>query len=155
MWKKIELLLDAKGMNWADLARLIGVKDSRISKWRSGVGELDRNQILRVARVLDAGVEYLADDSLEDPRALYRLPEDEAAILRFYRSKKEKGELDEDDAITGMAGMVRRRGEAGGPPVVLTGQAAREAIAASEPMDEVPQVTITQGSKLPRPRKKA
>jgi transcriptional regulator with XRE-family HTH domain len=103
MWEKIERLNGEKGLNWADLARLIGVKDSRISKWRSGTGEVDRKQLLRIAKVLGSGVEYLADDSIEDPRSAQPLTKDEEHVVQVYRNLRSLGAIDEALATHGMA----------------------------------------------------
>lgn len=101
MWEKIEKLNDRKGLNWADLARLIGVKDSRISKWRSGTGEVDRRQLLRIAKVLETSADYLADDSLEEPGMLLQLADDERALLQVYRALRPQ--LDQARAIRALS----------------------------------------------------
>lgn len=121
MWQKIEILIDAKGLNWAELARLIGVQDSRISKWRSGTGEVDRKQLLRIAKVLDAPIGFLADDSLDEPPAPARLPEDETALLKVYRAMKPM--LDEGRAIRALAAAALGEEPAGerGEPAELPG----------------------------------
>lgn len=101
MWKKIEQLVEAKGLNWAKLARSIGESDSRISKWRSGTGEPDRNQLLRISRFLETGMEYLADDSLEEPQSPQQLAEDERAVLQIYRALRPQ--LDQIKAIRALS----------------------------------------------------
>jgi transcriptional regulator with XRE-family HTH domain len=101
MWDKIEKLLKAKGLNQAKLARLIGEHEPRISKWRGGQGEPDRNQLLRIAKALETDMEYLADDSLDEPRPAQGLSSDEIAVLATYRSFRST--LSEDAAIRALA----------------------------------------------------
>ena len=128
MWQKIELLIDAKKLNWAELARLIGVQDSRISKWRSGTGEVDRNQLLRIAKVLETSTDYLADDSLDEPRVTHYLADDERAVLQVYRALRPQ--IDEARAIRALsaasnAGIAdeQRRPIVGHPVDPETGEA--------------------------------
>lgn len=117
MWTKIEKLVDAKGLNWAKLARLIGESESRISKWRGGTGEPDRRQLLRIARALETGVEYLADDAQDEPPAPAAHAGWERTVIGLIRALR----LDEEEAIRRVVagGAMPPREEAGRPPTVL------------------------------------
>jgi transcriptional regulator with XRE-family HTH domain len=100
MWQKVEKLLKAKGLNWAKLCRIVGEHEPRMSKWRHGQGEPDRNQLLRIARALDADVEYLADDAMDEPRVPH-LADDERAVLEVYRALRPQ--LDQAKAIRALS----------------------------------------------------
>jgi transcriptional regulator with XRE-family HTH domain len=95
--------------NQRELAELARVSKSSLNRWLQGTSTPSVYEAARLAEVLKVPLDWLVkdDDQLEPPES-QSLPEDEAAIIRFYRSKKAKGELTEDDAIDGMASMLRR-----------------------------------------------
>ena len=103
--------------NQRELADLARVSKSSLSRWLQGKSAPNIHEAARLGAVLQVPLDWLAkDDDRIDPPNSGEIPADEAAILRYYRSKKMKGELDEDDAITGMASMLRRDVPSSGDP---------------------------------------
>lgn len=60
-------------MSQAELAGLVGLQDSRISRWENGDGNPSMAQGLRLARALGVSYDYLADDALDEPPGLSEL----------------------------------------------------------------------------------
>lgn len=146
MLQKLDSLLKSRGISQTAFERTAILSANRISKWKNGQGEPSASEALRIARALGVSVEWLIDDGKDYP-APPESVEWERSVLDLIQALG----LDKQEALRRLAGVISPPGA----PVILTGQAAREAIAASEPTDEVPQVIIAQESKLPRPRKKA
>lgn len=111
--KKLTQLKDKRGVSERTIARAlkemvpdIGASPTTVNRWLTGEGIPNLEQAVALAAYFTVPLSYLAYESAE--AAPGELPADEAAVLRYYRSKKMKGEIDEDDAITGMASMLRR-----------------------------------------------
>jgi transcriptional regulator with XRE-family HTH domain len=99
MWTKVEQLVKAKGLNWARLAKIIGEHESRISKWRHGDGEVNRHQLLRIARTLDVSADYLADDAQEEPPAPAAIADWERTVIELIKALR----LDAGEAMRRLA----------------------------------------------------
>lgn len=134
--EKLTKLKARRGVSDREVARSLGdVSAATVRRWMNGEGEPSLSQAVAVAAYFGVPLSYLAYGDASLPPG--EMPADEAAVLRFYRSNRAKGILDEDEAIVGMAGMLRKSPVA---PVILSGQAALDAIAASEPILDPPQV---------------
>jgi transcriptional regulator with XRE-family HTH domain len=100
---KVLKLAKDKRITQAQLATMIGAHPSRLSEWKNDEGKPSIAQALRMARVLDVSLDYLADDSMDEPPVRQELPEDEKALLRLYRALKPA--LGEDEAMRRLAGQ--------------------------------------------------
>lgn len=68
-----------------ELARMIGVDPARLSEWKKDVGKPSIDHAFRMARLLDVPLDYLADDSLDEPVPV-GLSEAERLVLGLVRS---------------------------------------------------------------------
>jgi len=84
--EKIEKLLAAKGWKQNAFEKAAVLAENRISEWKDGEGEPTLRQALRIARLLQVPLEYLADDSLDEPLPSTGVTPDEAAILDLFRA---------------------------------------------------------------------
>ncbi|WP_422930871.1 helix-turn-helix domain-containing protein [Singulisphaera sp. PoT] len=87
---KALLVAMQKGLNQADLAKLLDIPPSRISEWKSAAQGSSPNlsQALNIARVLDVSLDWLADESKGGPIQSTRneeISEDEFVILKLLR----------------------------------------------------------------------
>jgi transcriptional regulator with XRE-family HTH domain len=86
--QKLTRLMEARRLSQADVARAAGMQQTAISRVLSGKQRLYLDQAQRIADFLSVGVDYLADDTQDEPRPLNpesSLTEDERAILRLSR----------------------------------------------------------------------
>lgn len=68
MLEKIEVLRVVRGLDQGELEVKAGLAQGRISKWKRGIGKGPSVQEgLRIARVLGVSLDYLADESEDDP----------------------------------------------------------------------------------------
>lgn len=85
---KIRQCLDKQKMKQADLAGAIGVAPSRISQWSQGTGLPNCYQIRKIAQVLGVTMDYLTDDTTEDPSvipSMNKISESEAELVNTVR----------------------------------------------------------------------
>ena len=69
-----------------DLAmRLPGVSTTTINRWLNGESEPRLRDALRLANLFGIGLEFLADDTMDDPSPAL-MTEDEAAIIDLYHA---------------------------------------------------------------------
>lgn len=121
-WEKVERLATAKGLRKKQIADVMAVYPTRISDWiAGGTWRPDLNQALRLARLLDVPLEYLADDEMDEiPRP--ELTDAEIEVLKIVRkmgtAEAEKrllnlsttsGGQDQEPDETYRGGSVRRR----------------------------------------------
>lgn len=67
-WRqKIRNRRDELRLSQEDLAEMVGVAQTRITKWEKGVGDPSPTHLLRLARALGLSLDYLADDTLDAP----------------------------------------------------------------------------------------
>lgn len=102
--EKVVKLCAEKDWDQADLWRAVHKKVSRttVSNWFNGLSRPDMDTALGVARALGVPLDYLADDSIDGPPPSSSLPEDEANLLRVYRSLKRTNRINEDKAVDGL-----------------------------------------------------
>jgi transcriptional regulator with XRE-family HTH domain len=66
-WRqKLRNLRELRRLSQEDLGALIGVAQTRITKWENGTGAPDPGQLLKLSRALGVSLDYLADDSLDE-----------------------------------------------------------------------------------------
>lgn len=107
-----------------------GLSENRISKWKDGTGEPTARQALAMARALGLPLEFLVDDSIDEPEAPTASPGltvEEYAVLSHFRVQREKereagGDLTPDDLAFRIA--VRRLKNAGQTLIGTAGDAA-------------------------------
>lgn len=87
----------------SDLARRVGVSKNTTGRWLSGQTRPYEESLVRLARVLDLSLDYLADDALDEPPAP-ALSEDERTVLEVYRALR----LDAQAAIRGLTAAARQ-----------------------------------------------
>lgn len=80
---KLTKLRTDRRLSQEELGAMVGLHQSRVSKWENGEGIPTMPQALRLARALGVGIEFLADDSLDTPAAVVE-PE-ELILLRVFR----------------------------------------------------------------------
>lgn len=87
------------------LARQTGIPQTTISALVRGVQKASLEQAFKLAQALGLSLDYLADDTLEEP-PVPELSEEERHILRVYRSLRRKGvSLEEvEDRLIDVAG---------------------------------------------------
>lgn len=101
MVDKIVMLAEARGWDQGELESRAGLARGRISKWKADQGEPSAKQALRMARLLNVSMEYLADDDLDEPAPVpsIALAADERAIIDLYHDL----ELDKREAVKRLA----------------------------------------------------
>lgn len=107
--EKICDLIAERGYTQQDFEEVAKLATNRVSKWRNK-GEPTARQALRIARALGVTMEYLADDTQDEP--VREFTEDEVYLIRTFRSLR----LDVDAAVRRMAGLqtVVPRGRSAG-----------------------------------------
>lgn len=101
MVDKIVMLAEARGWDQGELESRAGLARGRISKWKADQGEPSAKQALRMARLLNVSMEFLADDDLDEPVPVpsIALADDERAIIDLYHDL----ELDKREAVKRLA----------------------------------------------------
>ena len=67
--EKLQNLRRAAGLSQEQLAEQLGVTRQAVSKWETGEGKPDIDNLLPLARLLHTTVDYLLDDTANQPRA--------------------------------------------------------------------------------------
>ena len=67
--EKLQNLRRAAGLSQEALAEQLGVTRQAVSKWETGEGKPDIDNLLPLAKLLHTTVDYLLDDSAEEPNA--------------------------------------------------------------------------------------
>ena len=67
--EKLQSLRKAAGLSQEALAERLNVTRQAVSKWETGEGKPDIDNLLPLAKLLGTTVDYLLDDSAADPRA--------------------------------------------------------------------------------------
>ena len=84
IFEKIEKLLDAKGLRFADLGRATGMSSARMTQLRQGVGKVSTHELLSSARFLGVTVDYLIDPPVSEPQP--KPSPSEEAVLEMIRT---------------------------------------------------------------------
>lgn len=86
--QKLRDLIESAPMTQSEIALTMGVQNSRISEWKSGPKKPTVAQILKLAKLLNVPVEYLIDDSMDEPPApptpQRKLTDGELSVLEAY-----------------------------------------------------------------------
>ena len=67
--EKLQTLRKAAGLSQEQLAEQLGVTRQAVSKWETGEGKPDIDNLLPLAKLLHTTVDYLLDDTADAPRA--------------------------------------------------------------------------------------
>lgn len=67
--EKLQNLRRAAGLSQEQLAEQLGVTRQAVSKWETGEGKPDIDNLLPLAKLLHTTVDYLLDDTANQPRA--------------------------------------------------------------------------------------
>ena len=67
--EKLQNLRRAAGLSQEQLAERLGVTRQAVSKWETGEGKPDIDNLLPLAKLLHTTVDYLLDDTANQPRA--------------------------------------------------------------------------------------
>ena len=67
--EKLQTLRKAAGLSQEQLAEQLGVTRQAVSKWETGEGKPDIDNLLPLAKLLHTTVDYLLDDGAEEPCA--------------------------------------------------------------------------------------
>jgi transcriptional regulator with XRE-family HTH domain len=119
--EKLRTLCAEHRLKPADLARALGgVPKSTMSNWWNGVNKPDLETALKMARILNVPLDFLADDSLDDPPPP-GLSEDERYLLKTVRSLR----IELEYAIQGLhAAAMEQKGQVAktSPPQPVPGR---------------------------------
>jgi transcriptional regulator with XRE-family HTH domain len=96
---KLRRLMAGRRLSQEMVARAVGVSQNLISLWARGKSVPDLYEAAALARLFGTSVDYLADDSQDEPPAPEAMPADERAILNLYRALG----LTEAEALRGLA----------------------------------------------------
>lgn len=66
--EKLQNLRRAAGLSQEQLAERLGVTRQAVSKWETGEGKPDIDNLLPLAKLLGTTVDYLLDDGADEPR---------------------------------------------------------------------------------------
>ena len=66
--EKLQNLRRAAGLSQEQLAEQLGVTRQAVSKWETGEGKPDIDNLLPLAKLLGTTVDYLLDDGADEPR---------------------------------------------------------------------------------------
>ena len=103
--EKLQNLRRAAGLSQEALAEQLGVTRQAVSKWETGEGKPDIDNLLPLAKLLHTTVDYLLDDSAQEPQ--YQAPPQSQSVGR---------ELWEQTKV-----FARRWGWLGGYAIALIG----------------------------------
>lgn len=108
--EKISRLIEERKLTQSGVERAAVLSGNRISKWKAGEGEPTYRQIARVARVLNAPLEWLCDDAMDWPPSasieMDGLTDDERYVLRTYRYLRNERGISPEEAAIRMAGSA-------------------------------------------------
>ena len=82
--EKLSKLIATRGTNKANVARTLGVSKSTIANWIEGKGVPKLYEAAKLADALGVPLDYLADDTLDEPPGPELAP-DEAEVFRLVR----------------------------------------------------------------------
>lgn len=82
---KVRKLLDACRMSQADLAESLGTSQQQVSRWLESGKPPKADYLLRLARALGVTVDYLIDDTQDEPAPTSGLRPDEVYLVRVVR----------------------------------------------------------------------
>lgn len=84
--EKLPWLMEQKGIKPAELSKMTGIPAPRFSEWKDPKGKRSPTleQAKRIARALGVSLDYLADDSLDEPPNP-ELNAEDREILRIAR----------------------------------------------------------------------
>jgi transcriptional regulator with XRE-family HTH domain len=83
---RIRILREEREEKQGDLAKLLGVTATTISKWESGTYEMDQVSLKALADHFNVSIDYLLGHDYD----LKRLPLKEQKLVRFYRNLSTK-----------------------------------------------------------------
>ena len=94
--EKILHIMEKRGLNTLKLSRAIGESNSTLTDFLKGkTTKISLDKALKIARVLDVSVEYLADDEVDDENYGrwndFTLSDDEAGIITLLRQLDKRG----------------------------------------------------------------
>jgi transcriptional regulator with XRE-family HTH domain len=119
MVAKIQHLLRDRGLHQAEFEPLAGLPKGRVSKWAGGQGEPTARQALRMARLLNVPLDYLADDDLDEPPPA-SMTDRERQVWEVVRT------IGPDEAWRRLVGAPLPSFEVGGDPGFLDRGARRK-----------------------------
>ena len=82
---RIRKYREQSGLSQKDLAKLIGVSNSRVSNWEQGINRPDADIIANICRALSVSPSELLDVRLSSDE----LTEQERKVIQAYRTKTE------------------------------------------------------------------
>jgi transcriptional regulator with XRE-family HTH domain len=103
--EKLDRLIAQRRMSQSELSRLTGIAQSTISDMTKGKRWPSMKQAWALAVALNASLDYLANDALDDPPKANTLREDERSVLKFYHVLG----LTEDEAVGAMTAALNAR----------------------------------------------
>lgn len=94
--EKVIYLMGKKGLNTLKLSREIGVSNSTLADFLKGkTNKISLSMALKIARVLDVSVEYLADEENDDENYGrwndFTISDDEAGVITLLRQLDKRG----------------------------------------------------------------
>lgn len=94
--EKIINIMEKRGLNTLRLSHAIGESNSTLTDFLKGkTTKISLGMALKIARVLDVSVEYLADDEVDDENYGrwndFTLSDDEAGIITLLRQLDKRG----------------------------------------------------------------
>lgn len=94
--EKVIYLMGKKGYNTLKLSREIGESNSTLADFLKGkTNKISLSMALKIARVLDVSVEYLADDDIDDENYGrwndFTISDDEAGVITLLRQLDKRG----------------------------------------------------------------
>ena len=94
--EKIHNIMQKKGLNTLKLSKAIGESNSTLTDFLKGkTTKISLDKALKIARVLDVSVEYLADDEVDDENYGrwndFVLSDDEVGVITLLRQLDKRG----------------------------------------------------------------
>jgi len=122
---KLKNLMVAHRFSQQQLAEKLDISNSLVSNWTKGKGEPSMRELLTLARLLQVPLDYLADDTIDDPRKAGRtgLDPEDLQVLDSWRLLR-RGGMSGAEAVLRLAGPMTRR-EQGFTPTPGPGESTR------------------------------
>lgn len=94
--EKILNIMEKRGLNTLKLSKAIGESNSTLTDFLKGkTTKISLDKALKIARVLDVSVEYLADDEVDDENYGrwndFTLSDDETSVIMLLRQLDNRG----------------------------------------------------------------